>query len=90
MRKTDISKYKDEAAPSILDLALSAAGGVFAFLGRIFLMSYSMTSMRTPSVNSLLSVRNSAQNWMMTEILSQRRKGSIFFPSWLTTCHTVH
>ena len=36
MRKTDISKYKDEAAPSILDLALSAAGGVFAFLGRIF------------------------------------------------------
>ena len=36
MRKTDISKYKDEAAPSILDLVFSAAGGVFAFLGRIF------------------------------------------------------
>ena len=36
MRKTDISKYKDEAAPSILDLILSAAGGVFAFLAKIF------------------------------------------------------
>ena len=36
MRKTDINRYRDEAAPSVLDLVLSAAGGVFGFLGRIF------------------------------------------------------
>ena len=35
MRNTDISKYKDEAAPSIPSLIASAAGGVFAFIGRI-------------------------------------------------------
>lgn len=36
MRKTDISKYKDEAAPSIPALIGSAVGGVFGFFGKIF------------------------------------------------------
>ncbi len=35
MRKTDISNYKDEAAPSIPSLIGSAVGGVFSFFGKI-------------------------------------------------------
>ena len=36
MRKTDISKYKDEAAPSIPSLIWSGVGSVFSFFGRVF------------------------------------------------------
>ena len=35
MRKTDISKYKDEAAPSIPSLIWSGVGSVFSFFGRV-------------------------------------------------------